>query len=80
MTYYYLKKDESGSLRSVEIDKLINCPFCGSNDNDLETQRIGKSVAIVVNCNHCGCQGPTGYFSTQAETLWNSQTGETLRV
>jgi Lar family restriction alleviation protein len=78
MTYYYLKKDESGSLRSVEIDKLINCPFCGSND--LETQRIGESATVAVNCNDCGCQGPTGYFSTQVETLWSSRARETLRV
>lgn len=79
MRYYYLKKDESGSMRAVEIDRLMNCPFCGGDS--LGTQHVGDSrcIAIAVECNNCDCQGPTGISSTQAETLWNTRTGEAVK-
>ncbi len=77
MNYYYLKKDENGSLRSVKIDKLLNCPFCGSDVLEMQ-QQMGDSGYTVVNCNNCGCQGPIGIVPIQAETLWNSRTAEKM--
>lgn len=78
MSYYHLVADGDGSKRSIEISKMKSCPFCGGDN--LETQTDGHHNSIVVHCNKCGSQGPSALFPTEAQTLWNSQIRETLRV
>lgn len=51
--------------------KLLPCPFCGSDDVDLEAGEDVRHWAAV-RCNYCGTLGPCIATDHKAAmTLWN---------
>lgn len=56
------------------LSKNLPCPFCGSNN--IEIQNVGDwaCTAMAVICHDCGMEGPTSEDSDVAEQLWNKRT------
>lgn len=53
-------------------EKLLPCPFCGSED--LETARDKESDWWWVNCNSCRAAGPVMTINTDDVRGWNRRT------
>lgn len=50
-------------------DRLAPCPFCGSDNVGLETNRPSGFIFAV--CRDCGAEGPCEDHSNSAEDYWN---------
>lgn len=59
-------------------EKLKPCPFCGSDDLEIN----GSPAMFWVTCNKCNCEGP--YFTNRGEVMrsknkaaewWNERKG-----
>lgn len=59
----------------MELD-LKQCPFCGTFDALIHTERSGTWVA----CRYCGAQGPFAYGETNAVKAWNTRAAELCGV
>lgn len=55
------------------------CPFCGSEDlresKNFSVTKCGelKKNIVCVECNNCGCNGPTIVFIVDAIQAWNDR-------
>jgi Lar family restriction alleviation protein len=59
-------------MLEVEIMKLLNCPFCGSDE---VTCIEGVSISWVI-CVKCGADGPVASTSVGAIRKWNERIKE----
>jgi len=53
---------------SEEKTELRNCPFCGSDNLEIQSS---MEDGYYVYCYSCCCQGGEGITKNQAKTLWN---------
>lgn len=58
--------------------KLKRCPFCGSDDLDLDYRHTNRyedddCVIYFVICWNCDCYGPSGSTKASAIEQWNNQ-------
>ena len=55
---------------------LESCPFCGSDNIELNSTRPGtEKIPRVcwVNCNNCDATGPDSGFPEEATVLWEKR-------
>lgn len=50
------------------MKKLKPCPFCGSNDLDIE-----RKCLFFVTCYKCDCEGPAKKDKEEAIDAWNKR-------
>lgn len=75
---------EANGLRSrVRSEALLPCPFCGSDDVQLEFQStLNQWGHMHVRCNECYCRGPSMYCINDkwnadcAKDDWDNRAGQ----
>lgn len=55
------------------VNDLLPCPFCGSND--IEIKKVGDwaCTAMATACNSCDMEGPPSSEIEEAKRLWNKR-------
>ncbi len=60
----------------MTITHINRCPFCGSDELDIEAAIALREVAIV--CPKCRCTGPISGSAKDAVEVWN-RAGQSMR-
>lgn len=53
----------------------MSCPFCGSQEAELEEAEVGDAMYCAVLCMSCGAAGPMSTSRTVAAAAWNDRYG-----
>ena len=51
------------------MSELLPCPFCGSDDVQLEYARKAQFWVYWIECNGCGCEGPIEITGDNVDAL-----------
>jgi Lar family restriction alleviation protein len=58
-----------------EVPAALPCPFCGSADTEVDIYHEGDAdhAHQLVECKHCGAQGPAAGSLAEAVASWNQR-------
>jgi Lar family restriction alleviation protein len=60
------------SIETRSVSPLLQpCPFCGSNEAELEAELSPPDPIAWARCNACGANGPSAYSVPEAVACWN---------
>jgi len=64
----------------MTVNKLLSCPFCGSDNIDYSEMNLDGVNNVVVGCKSCACNGPISDTIKGAGNLWNTRRQVTTKI
>lgn len=55
---------------SGHLEKILNCPYCGKNGDDI-VYLVNKGISNYVYCDNCGAKGINMLSEFDAIKYWN---------
>jgi len=69
-------------MESMSDDKLLPCPFCGSQPEKIERKLIVRPERVVVFSIECGACGAAGPITKRGNALnkWNTRESDRMEL